>query len=168
MPLILPPKRRTPLILAILAYSLLSAMTGATAQTYSASSEERENLSAARAFDGNTSTRWSASFKAKTGWIQVEYPDDRSFAQIRLLNGIRDEKGAPKDFAVLAGASEEKLKEVCNVKGNSSGDRTVKFKKTTARIWRVRIDSLINGRWSPTLTEVKLGTDGAVGEKNAS
>lgn len=147
-------------MVAALVLFCLSAIQESTAQIYTASSVERGNLAADRAFDGDTSTRWSASFKTQEGWIQVEYADEKTFDQVRLLNGIREEKGAPKDFLIMAGGDAQSLREICNIKGNTSGDRTVRFKRATARIWRIKILTLVNTRWSPTLTEVKFGSSG--------
>ncbi len=161
VPLVLKTHSFAPILaMACLCAALIDASGTLSAQTYSASSEERENLSASRAFDGSTSTRWSAAFKEKTGWLQVAFSEDRKFSQVRLLNGIRDEKGAPRDFVILAGSDVEGLKEVCRTTDNTSGDRTVRFKKTTARVWRIQILSLVNTRWSPTLTEVSFGPSG--------
>lgn len=136
--------------------------SGAAAQVFSASSSERANLGAANAFDGDTSTRWSASFSKRVAWIQVVHDEEMSFSQAQVLNGISDEKGAPRDFAILAGNDEQSLKQVCLIRGNTSGNRTVKFKTTKARVWRLDITGLVNSRWSPTLTELTFsdGSDG--------
>ena len=132
-------------------------LTRGTAQSYSASSSERDDLGAAKAFDGSRDTRWSASFKVKTGWIQVEFPTPRKAAEVRVISGIKDLKGAPKDFDLLAGESAESLQLVKAVKANAADECVVAFAATTAKIWRIDVKSLVNDRWSPTISEIVIG-----------
>lgn len=141
----------------------ISAIVGITivgslrAQTYDASSAERENLGAKYAFDGDKATRWSASFKEKTGWIEVTFADAKKFSEVKIFSGVRDLKGAPKDFDILAGESREKLKLVKAVKGTTTDDTPVKFDAVTAKVWRIEVKSVIDARWSPTITEIEFG-----------
>lgn len=127
---------------------------GLRAQSYEASSFERDEFQPARAFDGDGGTRWSASFKDKTAWIQVTFPEARTFDRLTIVSGIRDLKGAPRDFEILAGDAVEKLKSLKKVTGNDQDRVETRFARTAAKIWRIDVTALINDRWSPTISEI--------------
>lgn len=139
----------------LLALTLAASL--ASAQTYEASSFERDSLHPRCAFDGQAATRWSAKFREKTGWIQVTYEEEQAFSEVVVRSGIRDLKGAPKDFTILAGKAADSLKKVKAVKGNDADPARVKFRKTKARVWRIDVSARINERWSPTITEIEFG-----------
>lgn len=143
--------------LRLLVAVTLSLVFGAplAAQTVTASGFQREDLSPQKAFDDDPKTRWSAPFDDRTAWIEVTYDAPREFSEIEILNGIADAKGAPRDFRLLAGEAGS-LKEVFATTGNTKDPFVRRFSARKARVWRLEIDALINARWSPTLSEIRL------------
>ena len=144
------------------ALGLLSLGVTGSGQTFEASSFERDSFHPRHAFDDKSETRWSAKFSEKTGWIQVSHVVPRAFDKLTVRSGIRDLKGAPRDFDVLAGTL-EKLEVIARVRGNDRDDRIVRFPSTTAPVWRVDIQSVVDTRWSPTITELVFAMDGKSG-----
>ncbi|MEZ6195263.1 MAG: discoidin domain-containing protein [Planctomycetota bacterium] len=147
--------------LALLVLAALPGLVGA--QTYEASSSQRDELAPARAFDGDAKTRWSARFDERTGWIQVRFDEAVTYDRVELVSGIADLKGAPKSFRVLAGEPDA-LKELAKVAGNAADPANARFPRTKARCWRIAIEELVNDRWSPTLTEVRFSLGEATPE----
>lgn len=135
------------------------------AQTYEASSAQRDDLGARMAFDGKPTTRWSARFKEKSGWIQVTFDEPREFSSVTIYSGTTDLKGAPKGFQILAGKPGS-LKTLKKIKTNDRDSRLVKFRKTKARCWRLKIDTLINEKWSPTIAELTWSGPNSAGTKD--
>ncbi len=145
---------------AIIAATTLTILAQiSSAQTYEASSFQSARLQPRAAFDGDMNSRWSADFKSKTAWIQITYAKKMKFKSVTIRSGIRDLRGAPKDFDILAGEP-GKLRLLKSIAGNSKDDQTFTFSSKSARCWRIAIKSRINPRWSPTISEIIWGGGG--------
>lgn len=151
--------RSIPLAALVLVLGAVSAR----GQTHAASSSQRDDLAPAFAFDGLRATRWSAAFDRRTGWIEVAFPEARTFDRVTVLNGVRELKGAPAAYTVLAGEPGAS-RALTSVSGLKTDGVTTAFERTTARVWRIEVAALIDARWSPTISEItwSLGDD-AVG-----
>jgi hypothetical protein len=135
----------------------LAPALAARAQTYESSSHARDNLHARQAFDGDVATRWSAGFKDKTGWIQVTYATPQRHSEVTLVSGVKDLKGAPRDFDVLAGPSPTELALVKSVRGLTQDGVKTTFDGRSAKVWRIDVQARISEAWSPTISEVRFG-----------
>ena len=115
-----------------------------------ASSSAGGSFAPGRAFDSDRATRWSAAFEDRSGWIQITFPLERTCDSISIRGEGPELKGMPGRLRVLRLDGEKWITAL--IHENSEGlEVLLRFEAASSRTWRLRIDSVVNARWSPTI-----------------
>jgi hypothetical protein len=123
-------------------------------QTATASSEESDEHSAAKAVDGDDNTRWCASGPEVPAWLQIDLgkPADLTGAEIRW------EMDGKKYQYVVEGSPDAKTWTALSDQTNNTSTSQVqplKFDGKGVRYVRIRVTGLEDGSWA-SIFEVKV------------
>lgn len=120
-----------------------------------ASSVRSDRFAPSSAVDGNLDTKWQASQGAVSGWIRLDFPEQREFNFLAVDVEGESGYGVPRDFRleVRKGKSWRKVLEV------SDHDRHYArkgFRSAKGKSWRLAVDSVVNKRYSLSISELRL------------
>jgi len=123
--------------------------------TVTASGVSSENYAPAMAADSDLSTRWWAPRGETSGWLALEFSKPREFNFLSYDVDMESGYGVPRDFRLEARVG-KRWKTVLEVKGAGLNYGRAAFRKTKSRMWRFVVDAVINPRYSPALSEIRL------------
>ncbi len=123
---------------------------GGSGPTYSAWTKSRGGNSIGNAFDGNEKTHFEANKKGDGGWIEIEYPEEQTFDALMMRHLGETGRGVPQEFSVQIKKG-RRWKDLASTKANFTNQPKIKFKPTTSKTWRIKVNKLVNDRsyWSP-------------------
>jgi len=132
-----------------------------------ASGVSSEKYAPSLAADNDLSTRWWAPRGETSGWIAFEYGEPQEFNFLSYDVDMESGYGVPRDFRLEARLG-KRWKTVLEVEGAGLNYGRVAFRKTKSALWRFTVDAVINPRYAPALSEIRLTLEENTKEAAAS